>query len=70
MTSEDQAKILSGHDSILTTYEGSDWQCELFGSGSNGIVFTPIKGHEPNRFWRWMQYLCFGNRWKKVKENV
>lgn len=43
--------------------ENSSWQCELFGSGPMGICFRPPKGQEPNWFWRWMQYLCFGNRW-------
>lgn len=46
--------------------ELSEWRCELFGTGPHGITLRPIKGREPNRFWRWMQYLCFGNRWRKV----
>ena len=43
--------------------ELSDWECQLFGTGQHGFVYTPIKGHEPNWFWRWMQYICFGNKW-------
>jgi hypothetical protein len=45
--------------------EYSDWECQLFGTGENGIVYRPLKGKEPNWFWRWMQYLLFGNRWIK-----
>jgi len=40
----------------------SKWECHLFGD-SNGIVWTPRLGHEPNWFWRKMQFLFFGNRW-------
>ena len=43
--------------------EASDWQCEMFGTGPTGMILRPRKGSEPNFFWRWMQYLCFGNRW-------
>lgn len=46
--------------------ELSNWHCHLFGSEDNGgITWTPVKGHEPNWFWRWMQFLCFGNRWER-----
>jgi len=48
--------------------EYSEWQCQLFGSGINGIVFRPHKGHHPNWFWRKMQYLCFGNKWEKKEK--
>lgn len=48
--------------------ERSPWKCELFGGGSEGITWTPLKGKEPNWFWRWMQYLCFGNRWIKTDD--
>lgn len=51
----------------LNLPEYSDWKCEMFGMGVDGIVFTPRKGCEPNRFWRWMQFLFFGNRWVRVK---
>ena len=45
-----------------------DWQCFLFGvTGGTRLVLRPTKGGEPNRFWRWMQFICFGNRWEKVK---
>ncbi len=45
--------------------EYSEWKCQLFGGGELGMTWTPLKGDEPNWFWRWMQYLCFGNRWIK-----
>ena len=47
--------------------EYSEWECYLFGSVS-GIRFKPRKGDYPNAFWRFMQYICFGNRWVKDKE--
>lgn len=40
----------------------SEWRCELFGCGGS-LVMRPNHGNVPNRFWRWMQYLAFGNRW-------
>lgn len=43
-----------------------DWECQLFGMGPSGITVRPRKGNVPNRFWRWMQYLCFGNKWVRV----
>jgi hypothetical protein len=46
--------------------EQSEWHCKLFGGGG-GIDWRPAKGQEPNAFWRWMQYICFGNRWVKDK---
>ena len=53
--------------SPLEGIELSDWQCQLFGCGEYGIVYTPSKGKEPNIFWRWMQYICFGNKWVRRK---
>ena len=46
--------------------EYSEWMCYLFGTGLPvAYVYRPLKGKEPNWFWRKMQYLCFGNRWVK-----
>ena len=45
--------------------EWSDYQCHLFGSIGDGITWRPLKGKEPNWFWRWMQFICFGNKWGK-----
>ena len=52
---------------LLTVPEQSDWECGLFGSDFfvNGLVYIPAKGNEPNWFWRLMQYLIFGNRWRR-----
>ncbi len=55
-----------GEFSIFTT-DYSDWECYLFGMGKNGMIITPQKGKVPNRFWRFMQYVCFGNEWVKVR---
>jgi hypothetical protein len=46
--------------------ELSEWECHLFGMEKQ-IVFRPLKGNEPNWFWRAMQFYIFGNRWVKVK---
>ena len=43
----------------------SVWECHLFGTGKNGMVLRPLKGGKPIWFWRWMQWLCFGNKWVK-----
>ena len=54
------------NDNGIKNPELSEWYCELFGgSGLSGIRWRPEKGKEPNRFWMLMQYICFGNRWKK-----
>lgn len=45
----------------------SNWSCELFGMVSRGVTFRPLKGQEPNWFWRKMQYLILGNIWIKDK---
>lgn len=42
--------------------EKSEWRCHLV----SGVIFTPDKGNEPNRFHRWMQRLAFGIKWEKV----
>ena len=52
------------NDNGIKTPELSEWYCELFGCRPT-IVIRPEKGKEPNRFWMLMQYICFGNRWKK-----
>lgn len=53
---------------LLEYKEDSEWSCCLFGSKPNdGIFWRPKKNNEPNWFWRWMQYICFGNKWTKRK---
>lgn len=43
------------------------WVCYLFGGKETEIVWhTNIA---PCAFWRWMQFLFFGNRWRKIKES-
>ena len=51
--------------SLPQQLELSEWKCEMFGFGSRGMVWRPVKGKEPNWFWRWMQYLVLGNKWVK-----
>ena len=52
----------------ITKSERGDWECELFGCGPHGIVWTPAKDEVPNWFWRKMQYLVLGNKWRKKHE--
>lgn len=63
MTEDDQ-DILKR---IIRNPEYSEWQCYLFGNkpSGSGLVWRPLKGKEPNWFWRTMQYLVFGNLWVK-----
>lgn len=49
--------------------ELSDYECELFGFGREGIILRPTKNNIPNFFWRTMQYLILGNKWVKYKDN-
>lgn len=46
--------------------EPSDW--ELVIGGEYGIIYTPTKGKEPNRFHRFMQGLVLGFKWRKKKK--
>ena len=41
------------------------WECELFGCGRALMLHRP-EGQQPNWFWRYMQFLIFGNKWRKV----
>lgn len=43
----------------------SQWQCHLFGLGG-WFVLCPPEGQVPNWFWRAMQFLILGNRWRKL----
>lgn len=53
----------------MTEPEMSKWECHLFGSNEeDGIHWRPIKGAEPNWFWRFMQWLLLGNRWVKTND--
>ena len=40
------------------------WRCELFGCGETIVLHRPTA---PNWFWRWMQYLILGNKWRRIK---
>jgi len=51
-------------DVKLDITERSEWQCDMFGCG-DFISFRPTKGNEPCWFWRKMQYLLCGNKWRK-----
>jgi hypothetical protein len=55
----------------LVTYpepEYSGWHCHMFGSHGHGVTWRPLKGKEPNWWWRWMQWVCFGHRWVRVSK--
>lgn len=45
----------------------SNWECYMFGNrpGGSGIMYIPQEGRVPNRFVRWMMYLCFDCLWVK-----
>lgn len=56
---------------IVKAPELSEWKCFLFGStGTEGIVYRPRKGCEPNWFARLMMRWCFDCRWVRVKDNI
>lgn len=57
-------KLDSYESCLIGMPERSEWKCCMFG---DGLVFTPEKGKEPNWFWRWTQFICFGHKW--IKEN-
>lgn len=45
------------------SYDLSEWKCRLFGIDNYYLI--PLKGKEPNIFWRTMQYILVGNKWSK-----
>ncbi len=49
---------------MMSAPKMSEWRCDLFGTPD--ICLHPRKGNEPNWFWRWMQFLAFGNRWYRI----
>jgi hypothetical protein len=51
----------------LRKIEYSEWKCLMF--GSTDFIFTPVKGDEPNWFWRWTQHLILGHKWMKEKRH-
>jgi len=51
---------------LVKNPEFSEWQGLMFGNkGNDGLVWRPLKGGEPNWFWRKMQYLILGSKWVK-----
>lgn len=57
----------AGATTRLVIPEQSEWQCYMFGNSPDGtgLVYTPMKGCEPNFFVRWMMKICFGCTWVK-----
>ena len=49
--------------------EYSEWTCHLFGH-RGGLVYPPLKGKEPNWFWRMTQHLILGHKWVKEQDNA
>ena len=50
----------------FTTPELSPWKCHLFGADKGyGLTYQPLKGAEPNWFWRMTQHLILGHKWVK-----
>jgi len=60
----DEFRVIDAEELYFQQAELSGWTCELFGFGQQ-IVLTPLNEKVPNWFWRWMQYICFGNKWIK-----
>lgn len=44
----------------------SQWRVELF--GMSNLIVRPYEHEVPNAFWRFMQRICFGNKW--VKDDI
>jgi hypothetical protein len=53
---------------ILNLPKQSNWTCYMFGNRPNngmGLTYKPAEGQVPNRFVRFMMYLCFDCVWVK-----
>jgi len=44
------------------------WECLLFGARSREDGITWNVDRPPNWFWRLMQFIIFGNRWRRIKD--
>lgn len=42
------------------------WECKLFGTIMDSCITLSVVT-PPNWFWRTMQYLILGNKWKKLE---
>lgn len=62
-----QPKVHIEHSDLSTRIELPvyTWRCYLFGAG-NGVILSTTDEETPNAFHRFMQWLCFGNVWKKI----
>ena len=63
----DTSKLLASNYTFIKPHEQSEWQCYLFGNrpGSNGMIYRPNKGREPNWLVRWFMRVCFDCLWVK-----
>jgi hypothetical protein len=67
---EDGVFVIPENTLFIQQPKQSNWTCYMFGNrpGANyGITYTPVEGRVPNRFVRWMMYLCFDSVWVKEK---
>ena len=42
------------------------YECRIFG----GCYISVEEGQEPNLFWRTMQYLILGHKWRKLNQSL
>ena len=49
--------------------ECSEWTCQVLGSKEHGVIYKPLKGKEPNWFWRMTQHLILGHKWVKEQDD-
>ena len=62
-----QANTVQAGTLTVRQIEYSEWKCLMF--GSTDFIFIPLKGDEPNWFWRWTQHLILGHKWIKEKRH-
>lgn len=61
-----KASVTGGGLTEGTKSKSSDWVCHMF--GPDGPTWRPAEGKVPNVFWRFCQFVFFGNHWAKEKE--
>jgi hypothetical protein len=62
--SEELPKYVGG---FVTPDQNWAWECELFGMPDGYFTLRLVDGKQPNIFYRVMQRLLLGNRWKRIK---
>lgn len=62
LVTDDLDQIIANGGGVFTFSQPKyGWTVEI----APGFILSIVKGKQPNAFWRWMQFLVLGFRWKR-----